>query len=93
MITLERLLRAIRKKPFVVHTCSMCGYKINYHWSEKGLCRDNGCWCVSYTAITQVSNGDLDFYINAKAWQPRLKNFVEEAESGSHYEGDFGREE
>jgi hypothetical protein len=79
-ITREMFIDAIKKHPFYVRPCSLCGYEMSYCFRGKQLGFDSGCDCVSYDGWHPVEDYDLDFYLDpAHGHMDRIREFIANA--------------
>jgi hypothetical protein len=80
MPSLEALKDAIRKKPLVIHACSMCGYECSFYYKRDQLGYDSGCYCTyGRGGWAPRDDNELSFYLNPEhGWAKTLNKFVNE---------------
>lgn len=79
MLNREELLAAIRIKPLLIKTCSMCKYPCCFEFRGEQFGYDAGCDCVTYDGWEPRTPEALDFYLDpAHGWIDKLTKFAEE---------------
>jgi len=79
-----RWFNAIKKKNYVLHHCSMCGYACGWAFYRDQLYYDNGCDCTGGSQYNECTVEELDFYLNpAHGHIEKITKFCKEVES--HY--------
>jgi hypothetical protein len=76
----DNLLKAIKKKPLLIHECSMCNYPCTFQFVGSQLAYDSGCDCTRHWGgLTARNPEELDFYLDpTHGWIETLQKFVEE---------------
>jgi len=83
-MTKERWLAAIKKRKYVLHDCSACGFPCAFYYREDQLGCDNGCWCTNMRGgWKSVTDESMDFYFNPDNGHLKdIKQFCEDVEQG-----------
>lgn len=79
-LTRENLLKAIKRRPLIINTCSGCGYGCHYSFRNGQLGYDNGCYCTahSFEGWTPREEESLDFYLHLEhGWVEKLQKFID----------------
>lgn len=85
MTTRDEFAEAIKKKPFPLRDCSICGYMMNFYYDGDVLHYDSRCECTSGDKYmgdedhTVRPDSDLDFYLEpAHGHLERVQKFIAE---------------
>ncbi len=76
--TREQLLEAIRKKPLLIHTCSICEYRCCFYFVNDVFGYDIGCDCTyGRGGWSPRDINELDFYLDPRhGWLEIIRQFV-----------------
>lgn len=76
---LQTFLAAIKKRPFVLRSCSICGRELAFRFEGDQLGYDDACDCTTTGGWSPRSADDLAFYLNPDhGWFAKIEGFVKE---------------
>lgn len=77
MITKEQLISAIKKRPLIIHRCSICEYPCSFSYRGDMLGYDSGCDCTYQRGGWEPRDeAALDFYLDPEhGWEKELGSF------------------
>lgn len=91
--TREQFISALKKKPFYLRECSICGYGLSFYSEYGRIFYDNGCDFVGVYRSTVIEDVALDFYLNPlNGHHERIKQFVMDSEAISIAAKEFSHE-